>query len=182
MNISTTANQVFLFELQAPFERIEFQFLPQELNWDRTPNWVRVPITGRNNSRKHLTGGEDKLSFSLDFNSYFEENKNDCISKLSFLNSLTIMDGFAGAPRNVKLAWGTSDLFRNKTWVVTRVAGKMQDFHSGFGWNPMQLNVDVELELDPTESTALRDVRMFDLTNRATNIRSINDFINPNIA
>lgn len=182
MNISTTNNEIFLFELQQPFERIEFQFVPQELTWERSPSWVRVPIVGRNNSKKHLTGGEDKLSFSLDFKSLFEENKQMCIRKLSFLQSLCVMDGFSGPPRNVKLSWGQSDIFRHKIWVVTRVSGKMLDFHSGFGWNPMQTIIDVELELDPEKNTRLNDVRLFDIGSiNSGGVRNINDFLNPNI-
>lgn len=182
MNISTTNNQIYLFELQPPFERIEFQFVPQELNWERVPSIVRVPITGRNNSRKHLTGGEDKLSFTLDFNSLFESDKQLCVKKLSFLQSLTVMDGFSGPPRNVKLSWGLSDLFRHKVWIVTRVGGKMSEFNGQFGFSPTQLYVDIELELDPVENTRLSDVRLFDLNNRPTSLRSTSDFVNPNIA
>lgn len=182
MNVSTTDSAIYLFELQPPFERLEFQFVPQELIWERTPNIVRVPIVGRNNSRKHLTGGEDKLSFTLDFNSLFETDKQQCVKKLAWLQSLAVMDGFSGPPRNVKLAWGLSDMFRHKVWIVTRVGGKMSEFNSLFGYSPTQLYVDIEMELDPVENTRLSDVHIFDLNNRPTAVRSINDFVNPNIA
>lgn len=187
MNLSTTDNSFFIFELQEPFENIEFQFVPEELNWERAGNWVRVPIVGRNNSKKHLTGGEDKLSFTLDFNSLFENDKALGIRKLTFLQSLTATDGSSGAARNVKIAWGDSDLFRHKIWVVTRVGGKMSLFHSKFSYNPMQLYIDVEMELDPVENLRLDDIRLKNLTSdilQTPGVRSINDSIagNNNIA
>lgn len=186
MNISTTNSKFYLFEIQEPFGSIEFQFVPEELNWERIGSWVNVPIVGRNNSRKHLTGGEDRLSFTLDFNSYFEQDKADCIRKLSFLQSLTATDGSSGPARNVKLAWGESELFRHKIWVVKRVGGKMTNFHSKFNYNPMQLMVDIELELDPVENLRLADIRMDNLMSdviQPPNLRSINDSVLPaNIA
>lgn len=178
-NVSTTFNRIFLFELQPPFERIEFQFVPEELNWDRSGNWVNVPIPGRNNSRKHLTGGEDKLTLSLDFNSLFADDKQECIQKLTFLQSLTMNDGYSGPARNVKLAWGESDLFRHKIWVVRRVGGKMSHFHSNYGLNPMQLVMEIELELDPTENTRIQDVRL-ERGNTGLPVTSINDSLNSN--
>jgi hypothetical protein len=160
MNITTSKSSFFIFELQEPFESLEFQFVPPELNWERSGNWVNVPIVGRNNSKKHLTGGEDRLSFTLDFNSLYEDDKALCIQKLTFLQSLTMTDGYSGPARNVKVAWGQSDLFRHKIWIVRRVGGKMSLFHGDYDFNPMQLYVDVELELDPVENLRLADVRL----------------------
>jgi hypothetical protein len=159
MNISTTNQSIFLFELQPPFERIEFQFMPEDFTWDRTGNWVNVPIVGRNNSKKHLTGGEDRLSFQLDFNALFEDDKQLCIQRMAWLQSLTATDGFSGPARNVKLGWGNSPMFRHKIWIVRRVSSRMGLFHSGFDYNPMQAYIDVELELDPEENLRLDDIR-----------------------
>lgn len=176
--ISTTDNQIFLHELQPPFERLQIQFVPDELNWGRMGNWANVPIVGRNNSRKHLTGGEDSLSFALDFNGMFEEDKQYCMRSMAWLQSLTYTDGFIGPARNVKLAWGQTSMFRHKIWIVKSVNAKMSDFHSRFGMNPMQLVLDVVLELDPVENTRLNEVRILDVNNYNAP-RSINDFINP---
>jgi hypothetical protein len=159
---NTISNQsaIILHELKEPFERIEFQFMPETVTWGRVGNWVNVPIPGRNNSRKHLTGGDDTLKLSLDFNSLFELDKSMCIQKLSFLHSLTATDGFNGAGRNVKLAWGETDLFRFKIWIVRSVSGNMSQFNSNYGYNPQQLIVDLELELDPEKNPRLADIRL----------------------
>lgn len=173
--------RIYLHELQEPFERLEFQFIPEELNWDRTGSWVNIPITGRNNSKKHLTGGEDRLTFQLDFSGIMAQDPRHCIQQLSWLQSLTVMDGFAGVPRNVKLVWGGSDLFRYKIWVVKRVGGKMLNFSSYYDLNPQQALIDIEMELDPQENTRLNSVRLARFAQPIKSIRDANP-INNNIA
>lgn len=157
---SIPSGKMYLFELRAPFERLEFQFVPEGLYWERSGNWVNIPIVGRNNSKKHLTGGEDKLNFQLDFNALYEKDRELCIRNFAFLQSLTASDGFAGPSRNVKIAWGGSSLFRHKVWIVRRVIGNMSLFHSDFNMNPQQIYVDVEMELDPAENLRLDDIRI----------------------
>lgn len=183
MNISTTDGNLSIVELQPPFERLDFQFVPDILKWERTGNWVNVPITGRNNSKKHLTGGEDKLSFQLDFNAMFEEDKQLCIQKISWLQSLTAMDGYAGGARNVKLVWGMSAIFRHKIWIVRRVSSALSYFHSAFGYDPMQVLIDVDLEMNPTENRRLDDIRMVNNEFGNINTRNTVDIVQPaNIA
>jgi hypothetical protein len=174
--------KIYLLELQSPFERLEFQFVPEELNWERTGNWVNIPITGRNNSRKHLTGGEDKITFQLDFSGIMAQNPRLCIEQLSWLQSLTVTDGFAGIPRNVKLVWGESDLFRHKIWIMRRVGGKMLNFSSYHGMDPQQVLIDVEMELDPKENTRLNSVRLPKFVTAIRSVRDSNSFNSSNIA
>ena len=176
--ISTTNNQLYLHELQPPFDRLEIQFVPEELVWQRNGNWVNVPVVGRNNSRKHLTGGEDTLNLSLDFNGMFERDKQHCARKMAWINSLTYTDGYIGPPRNIKLIWGETALFRHKIWVVKSVSSRMSDFHSRFGMNPMNLLMDIQLELDPEENLRLNDVRIYDVNDYQAPA-SIYDFVNP---
>lgn len=172
------AGRIYLLELQEPFERLDFQFIPPELNWERTGTWVNVPITGRNNSRKHLTGGEDKISLQLDFSGILAQDPRYCIQQLSWLQSLTVLDGFAGVARNVKLVWGESDIFRHKIWVVKRVGGKLLNFSSYDGLDPRQALVELELELDPTENTRLSSVRLPQFKTPIRSIRDITDLRN----
>lgn len=171
--------RVYLHELQEPFEKLEFQFIPEELNWDRTGNWVNVPITGRNNSRKHLTGGEDRLQFQMDFSGIMAQDPRYCIQQLSWLQSMTVMDGFAGIPRNVKLVWGDSELFRHKIWVIKRVGGKLLNFSSYNGLDPQQCLIDIEMELDPKENSRLSSVRLPVYNQPIRSIRD-NNFFNTN--
>lgn len=158
--LSTVDGSIFLLELSPPFERLEFQFMPPEWNWDRIPKTVQVPIVGRNHAKKQLTGGEDSLIFTLDFNSLYEHDKQLCMKKLAWLQSLTYNDSYEAPVRNVKLAWGTVDMFRNKIWYVSYVKGRASQFHSEFGYAPQQLAVDIKLELDPEENLRINQIRI----------------------
>ena len=159
-NIETTEGKIFLIELAPPKQVLEFQFVPNVLDWNRIGNWVSVPIVGRNNSKHHLTGGEDQLSFQLNFNSLFELDKQLCFKNLSWLQSLTMVDDFGAPARKVKLVWGEADIFRWKVWVVKSVKGLAGDFRSNFGMVPTNILIDVVLELDPDENQKIADVRL----------------------
>lgn len=160
MNIvQTTYGMIYLVELSDPQEKLSFQFVPPSLDWNRQGKWVNVPIVGRNNSHHHLTGGEDQLSFQLNFNSLFEIDKATCIKNLAWLQSLTMTDGFEAPARKVKLVWGISQLFRFKVWVVKSVNGNMHDFRINMGMMPSNIYIDVVLELDPDENQKIADVR-----------------------
>lgn len=163
---------IYLHELADPFESLYFQFVPQELTWQSQGNWVNISVPGRNNSYHQLTGGEDRLTFTLDFNSLFEQDPRMCVVKFSWLQSLRMLDGQRGS-RRVKLIWGNSDLFRFKVWIVKSVSGRMSAFHSARNFDPTQLYVDVEMELDPDENTILSDVRLPDYIVQQPNSRRI---------
>lgn len=165
-------NQSAEIEQQKLVNRIEFQFIPEVIDWERQGNWVNVPIVGRNNSKKHLTGGEDRLSFQLDFNSLFRQDKYECVRKVEWLRSLTMTDGYAGPGRNVKLVWSNSELFRFSIWVVKRVKAQLSMFHSKFNMDPTQAIVDVELELDPTENVRLHEILQLQTISSFDNIKS----------
>lgn len=158
--MDTANNAMWIAELAPPFENLMFQFVPEDYSWQRTADWVKIPIAGRNNSKKHYTGGEDKLSFTLDFNAMFEQDKNHCINKISWLQSLAIADGYSGPARNVSIRWAQSDIFRWKIWIVRTVTAKASLFNSDYGMNPMQAYIDIELELDTKENSRLSSVRL----------------------
>lgn len=159
MIVQTAFGMIYMVELSDPQEKLSFQFVPSTLDWSRVGNWVNIPIVGRNNSHHHLTGGEDQLSFQLNFNSLFEIDKRLCIKNLAWLQSLTMTDGYEEPPRKVKLVWGLTQLFRFKVWVVKSVKGNMHDFRSNMGMLPTNIVIDIVLELDPDENQKISDVR-----------------------
>lgn len=166
----TNSSTWYIHELAEPFDKLELQFIPETLQWNRTGNWVDVPIPGRNNSRHHLTGGEDNVDMRFDFNGMFESDPDMCAKKLSWLQSLTMTDGFNSPGRRVKIVAGTSDIFRFKVWIVKSVSGALSMFHSGKGLNPQQLYVDVSFEQDPEMNTRIADVRLIDYNSQYNTI------------
>jgi hypothetical protein len=156
MGFSTTGGQLYIVELSRPFERVEIQFAPQVLNWNREADISSVYIVGRNHPKQHFTGGSETLSFQMDFYSDVEDRK-DVIKKVNWLRSLTFGDGSFGPARNVKLVWG--DLYKNNVWAVKSVNVKLENFAPQKGWLPQQAWVDISLIADPKKNLRISDIR-----------------------
>lgn len=153
---STTQNELFIVELSKPFEQMKIQFMPEELNWSRTASISSAVVVGRNNPYYQLTGGEDKLALKLDL--YAEqENRQDVIDRVHWLQSLTMNNGYAGPVRNIKLVWG--DLFKREVWVVLDVRAQLSQFMPQAGMLPQQAYVELSLALDPKKNRTIADVR-----------------------
>lgn len=188
-NFSTTRGQVYIVELKPPYQALEFQFLPGEIQKERVGQWANIGIVGRNNSRHHLTGGEDRLELQLDFNSLHESDKSRAYKSVTFLDSLTLRDAKFGGYQNVKVVWGESDIFRHKIWIVKSVRANLSHFLStqdlkrtipiqntgtNFDMGPTRALVSVSLELDPVENERLATVRLGDYPVDPT-VKAIND-------
>jgi hypothetical protein len=156
MGFSTTNSELYIVELVRPFERLEIQFVPPVLNWNRKADISSVQIVGRNHPKAHFTGGSESLSFQLDFYSDVED-RSDVIKKVRWLQSLTYSDGSFGPARNVKIVWGS--LYKKDVWAVESVNVKLENFAQKHGWLPQQAWVDISLTADPTKNLRIQDVR-----------------------
>lgn len=154
----TTDKQMFIIELISPFTALEIQFMPEVLQWNRNAEIQKVQVVGRNNPKHHYTSGQDTLGFTLDFYSD-DKDRTDVIRKIRWLKSLTMNDGRIAPIRNVKLAWGDTDLFKNEIWLVQNVNTSMSQFDSRFGMLPMQAYSEITLILDPEENRRLASAR-----------------------
>jgi len=153
---NTTGNKILIVETVPPFERLEFQFMPTELNWKRSAKLSPIAIVGRNNDKQQFTGGRDTLSFKLTFFSD-EENRKDVLRKTNFLRSLAMNDGRSGLVRNVKIVFGS--FLRKEVWVVSNVDINYDNFNDQYAFLPVQAEVKIELILDPKKNNRLSDVR-----------------------
>lgn len=156
MASTTTNGQLYIVELAEPFERMEIQFVPNEVQTPVMPDIQRVNIVGRNNKRMYLTGREETLSMDLDFYSD-DERRRDVIQKIEWLKSLTMNDGYEAGIRKVKIIWG--DLFPYQVWTVDRVSPRMSHFDDQNGWLPMRASVNINFVLDPETNLLIKDVR-----------------------
>lgn len=156
MAFNTTGNNIYIVETASPFERIAFQFMPENVQKQRSAKIATIDVVGRNNSRYQFTGGEDKLSFTLDFFSD-EESREDVKRKVNFLESLAMNDGGVGPARNVKIVMGK--LFRNEVWIVSSVDTSYSNFDNRFSYLPIRAQVKINLILDPSKNRRIKDVR-----------------------
>lgn len=156
--ISQTNKQLFIVDLSSPDETMEIQFVPQELRMSGTTNHARMDVVGRNNPLYQYINGEDSIFLELDFYAD-DENKEDVVERVRWLQSLRYNDGFDRRKKNVLLVWG--DLFSNSNlvWIVTLVNVEYSGFHSEFNYRPVFAKVFVTLVLDPSTNIRVSDIR-----------------------
>lgn len=156
MAFNSTNSELFIVELAEPFERLEIQFVPDEISTPRRADLARLQVVGRNNKLLHYTGGEQTFPLTLEFYSD-EANRQDVIQKVEWLVSLTMNDGYQAAQRKVKVLFG--DLFPYHIWTVESVTPKYSHFDNKNGWLPMRAVVDLNLVMDPETNLLIKDVR-----------------------
>lgn len=156
MGFNTTEDRIFLVETMPPFERVNFQFMPENMTWNRQAKIQTIAVTGRNNDLFQYTGGSDTLNFSIDFFSD-DETRSDVQTKVNFLKSLPMSDGTFGPARNVKLIMGK--FLRDEVWLVRSVNTVYSNHDDRFEYLPRRATVKIQLILDPEKNRRLKDVR-----------------------
>lgn len=153
---NSTYGELYIVETEAPFERIEIQYVPEDLTPERKARFAGMNVIGRNNDILHYTGGEDNLPLVLDFYST-DESRSDVIGKIDWLKSLARNNGYNGKARSVKVVFGK--IFRFETWVIESVVPKMSHFDPNHDWLPMRASVELSLKLDATRNFTIDDLR-----------------------
>lgn len=153
--MSTTNGALYLTALRS-LERLDIQFVPSNLALNRTPTYGNIVVVGRNNPIPHYTGGNTKLSLDLDFHSE-QTDREDVIRKCKWLEALAYNDGYDNPPEQIRITWGS--LFKNnEVWIVKGVDIRYSQFNPAYGWLPVQANVKLSLELDPSSNLKKSEV------------------------
>ena len=156
MAITTTNGQLYFIDLSNPQDRMEIQFIPDEIRLPREIKQGEIYVVGRNNPLLHYASGNDLLHLKLDF--YAEDAKReDAIAKVRWLQTFGMNDANLGERPRIKLVWG--NLFRKEQWVLSHIDPVLSQFNKEIGFMPQQAHVDISLTLDPWRNTRRRDVR-----------------------
>jgi hypothetical protein len=124
-------------------DRLEIQFVPNELSYKRDSKLSTIDVIGRENPLRHWSGGDTSLDLQLDF--YTEaENRQDVMKKVRWLQSLTYKNEQGIVPR-VKLVWG--DMFLEEVWYIASLGIKLDNFHPQYNWIPCQALIDLSLQI-----------------------------------
>lgn len=153
--MATTQGRLYFIALQSR-ERLDIQYVPDDLTIDRSPSIADVAVIGRNNPVHHYSSGKTSLKLQLDFYAE-EEDRQDVIRKCRWLESLGYSDGLSRPPEQIKLVFG--DLFRDEIWIVKKVSYKLSNFNKEYGFLPQQAYVDVSLALDPKTNLRIKDIK-----------------------
>lgn len=132
-------------------ERMEIQFVPENLVLERSPDVSAVKIIGRNVPKYQYTGGETTLSMRLDF--YAEEqNRVTVARRCRWLEALTHNDAGTAPAKRVTLMFG--QLYKDDLWVVKSVRTEYSNFSRPHGFLPQQAYVDIVLAHAPNSNTS----------------------------
>lgn len=153
--ISTTQGRLYLTALSS-LERLEIQFVPNEISPSRQANWSEIAIVGRNNPLYHYTGGTNSLSLTLDFHSV-EEDRSDVVRKCRLLESWAMNNSYNNPPERIKLTYGK--LFKeDEIWLIQSVNPTYTQFSAEHNFLPVQAIVQLDLVLDTDRNRKTRDV------------------------
>jgi hypothetical protein len=108
---------------------IKFPFIPKELDYNSDSSYAIIKPMGRNTSRYHFMGSEDRLEFEIDWHSV-DQSRMDVISKCRMVEALSKGDGYNKPPHRVILQWGqNSVLFQDHVFVVMSAPYRMTHFN-----------------------------------------------------
>lgn len=138
-------------------DRLEIQFVPPELNFDRRPEVSPIQIVGRNIPKYHYGGGSRTFEIQLDFYSELE-NRTDVIRKCRIIESWSANDGHLVPPKRVKVIWGS--LFSGSTswWIITACPYRISNFDKTTGFLPRQAYMDLTLTEDSDTIVTRKDI------------------------
>lgn len=157
MSRKTLLKQLYLVAIDTPeIERLQFQYSPRDIKYDRNAQVTDIGIVGRNDNLHQYVTGSTTLRFDLDFYS-LEASRQDVKRKIKWLESQLYSEG-ERPPSRIKIIFG--DLFKDEIWIMTVCSATYSNFEPVSGWLPLYATASL---------TFVRDTE-FDLT--ATDIRT----------
>lgn len=141
----------YIIVVDDPNERLEFQFVPNEVSINSTASTEGAATPSRNNSRFIYYGGDDAISFTLNFvaENDTEAERREIKRRAEWLRSLRY-DG-----RDVLVVCG--DLFDTIPYGVESVGIKYTELHSD--GLPTQAEISLSLKLNPSKALTFQDIR-----------------------
>lgn len=147
-------NQPYILDLVTK-NRLFFQTIPLELNYNPESSWVAIAAAGRNNPTYHYTGSEDTLSFMITWYAA-TEGRADVIRKCKWLESLSKNDGYDNQPHSVQCIFG--DLFKEAKWIVFSAPYKLAMFNRQIGMLPQLATQEITLKRITVTNRTRRDI------------------------
>lgn len=137
-------------------EALQIQTVPLEMSVDPVANWATIPSIGRNNPFYHYTGGEDEITFTLDWYSV-QDNNYDVIRKCRWVESLSRSDAYFKEPPRILLIYGR--LFKFDTWIIKKAPYRLSLFNKHRDMYPRQAYQELTLAKVTDRNTDQMSIR-----------------------
>lgn len=143
---------LYLINLSArPLVKLVVTFMPKVISWEALSSWKVIPTIGRNNPFYHYTGGEDTISFQLDW--YATDKARDLATKnAKVVRSWSRANGYLQKPPRIALEF--EGLFRNDTFIIESAPFDMSMFvRPNYSFNSGTKEGTADQELKPLQIT-----------------------------
>lgn len=151
-------HQPFLLDL-VTLEKIFFQNIPGEIDYDPQSNWNVVASPGRNTPLYQYTGAEDTISMTLSWYSDVE-SRQDVLKKCKMMEALSKNNGYDEKPHLVALMFG--DLFRGARFIVEKAPYKLSMFSRPHGMLPQLATTELTLKRVNENNRSRADILKLD--------------------
>lgn len=151
-------NQPYILDMET-CEKLVFQVVPLSLEYEAESTWNVVAAPGRNNPLYQYTGAEDTLNFKLTW--YADEStRQDVLTKVKWLESLTKNDGYDNKPHRIKFIMGT--LYNDASWIISSAKYTLSLFQRGYGMMPTLATQDMVLKRVSQTNRSNADIKKID--------------------
>lgn len=115
---------------------VSLQYTPTELEVTTSSQLKSVGVVGRNYPLYHYTGGEETLSFDIDWHDDSVNEQISTLRKCRLLEALSKADGYSGGPPYITIEWSEFPHYRkadkklldNHVYVIQSADYKMSEF------------------------------------------------------
>ena len=155
-DIKSLLKELYILAIDTPeVERLQLQYNPTTISYNRSAQITNVGIVGRNDQLHHYVTGETTVSFDLDFYS-LEKARTDVKTKIKWLESLAYSGGDR-PPSRVKLVLG--ELFRDEIWILRSVNVTYSVFEAATKWLPLYATASLSFVRDTEDDLTSDDIR-----------------------
>lgn len=148
-----TSNKVIIFNNSvSPYQYIELQNRPTQIDFMGESTWAVIKSMGRNTPMYHYTSAEEVIQMNISWYCNDPNNPGEVINKCRLLESWTKSNGYTNAPPILQIGWGSDgDLFYGRYFILTSATYVLSNFTSG----ARQRNLYKPLPTVPTQNKYL---------------------------
>lgn len=130
-HISQSGNSIIIVSsFTSPYQAIQLQCRPDELQVTTQGTWAAVASMGRNNPFRMYTGGEDTIQFDICWYCNDPENRGEVVTKCRLLESWSKANGYLASPPVLQLLWGQSNIYKDDFFILESASYKLSHFQN----------------------------------------------------
>lgn len=130
-HVSQSGNSIIIVSpFTSPYQALELQCRPDEIQVTPQSTWAAVSSMGRNNPFRMYTGGEDTIQFDICWYCNDPNNRGEVVTKCRLLESWSKANGYMAAPPVLQLLWGQSNIYKDDFFILESASYKLSHFQN----------------------------------------------------